>query len=267
MQTHNVLRETFDEDAERYNQFRPHYPQPLFDKLITDTGINADSSLLEIGPGTGQATKPLARLGADITAIELGAALAKKAQQELQQYRNAHIITGAFEGADLPAATYDLIFSATAFHWIKDEDKFTKAAKLLKPEGYLAIIHTEHIYDEKGDAFYTASRPIYDTYWPPKGDSSPPRLPTSHDIQAPYIDSHFFTPKSFTVFPIVTAYSAKDYAGLLSTYSPVIMLPIAKRQQFLADIAALIDTQFAGKLEKHFAFTLTIAQKNRTFRR
>jgi protein-L-isoaspartate O-methyltransferase len=255
------LRTTFDEDAERYDRFRPKYPAELFERLINDTGINSDSSLLEIGPGTGQATKPLAQLGADITAIELGDELTEKAQQALQQYSNVRVITGAFENTDLPVSNYDLIYSATAFHWVQDAYKFTKTAKLLKPKGHLAIVHTEHVSDNAGDAFHKESQPIYDTYWPPKENANPPKLPTLRSLKAPFIDTTFFKLQSFNVFPEVKIYSAHDYAGLLSTFSHIIALQSSRRRSFLADIENLINNQFGGTLEKHFAFTLTIAQK------
>jgi trans-aconitate methyltransferase len=255
------LRTTFDQNAEHYDRFRPTYPAELFERLINDTGITSDSSLLEIGPGTGQATKPLTQLGADITAVELGSGLAKKAQQELQQYSNVRVITGSFEDVDLPASNYDLIYSATAFHWVQDAYKFTKTAKLLEPQGYLAIIHTEHISDNAGDAFHKASQPICDTYWPPKEKASPPALPTLRSLKAPFIDTTLFELQSFSVFPEVKIYSAHDYVGLLSTFSRIIALPPNRRRIFLADMKTLIDDKFGGKLERYFAFTLTIAQK------
>lgn len=256
------LRTTFNEDAERYDRFRPNYPAQLLEKLINDTGISSNSLLLEIGPGTGQVTKPLAQLGADITAIELGSGLAEKAKQGLRQYSNVRVLVGSFENTDLPASDYDLVYSATAFHWVKDESKFTKTAKLLKPRGHLAIIHTEHISDDAGDAFHKVShRAIYDTYWPPKENESIPVLPTLQSLKAPFIDTALFELQSFDVFPEVKIYSAHDYAGLLSTFSHIIALPPDKRRSFLTDIENLINDEFGGKLEKYFAFTLTIAQK------
>jgi SAM-dependent methyltransferase len=57
------LRETFDEDAERYERARPGYPAELLDDLAALTGLRAGDRVLEIGPGTGQATVPLARRG------------------------------------------------------------------------------------------------------------------------------------------------------------------------------------------------------------
>jgi ubiquinone/menaquinone biosynthesis C-methylase UbiE len=256
------LRKTFDEDAERYDRFRPTYPAALFDALIGVTGISAGSSLLEIGPGTGQATRPLAQIGANITAIELGGELAEKARQELRDFSNVQIIKSSFEAVTLPAAHYEVIYSATAFHWVKDAYKFIKTARLLKPQGYLAIIHTEHVSDNAGDDFYAASQPIYDAYWPPQKHQHVSALPTLQNVKAPYIDTALFEHRFFKVFTEIKIYSAHEYAGLLSTYSPIIALSPAKRRSFLNDIEKLINERFDGQLKKSFAFTLTIAQKN-----
>src|SRR5689334_14109367 len=118
MSQDNSLKHTFDEVAALYNIARPRYPEKLFSTLIEVTGLHGNSKLLEIGPGTGQATKPLAKRGFDITAIELGAALSEVAKYELLDYKNVRVYTGAFEEITLPAKSFDLIFAATSFHWI-----------------------------------------------------------------------------------------------------------------------------------------------------
>lgn len=97
MSKNNSLRHSFDEVALLYNEARSRYPDELFSTLIDVTGLNKDSKLLEIGPGTGQATMPLAKKGFDITAIELGATLAEVAKYELRNYKNVQISTGVFE--------------------------------------------------------------------------------------------------------------------------------------------------------------------------
>jgi len=55
-------------------------PARVTPSLIRDlgqlAGIGPDSRVVEIGPGTGQATAALTALGASVTAVELGAALA-----------------------------------------------------------------------------------------------------------------------------------------------------------------------------------------------
>lgn len=49
----NSLRDTFNEIALLYNEIRPSYPDKLFSTLVDVTGLQKDSTLLEIGPGTG----------------------------------------------------------------------------------------------------------------------------------------------------------------------------------------------------------------------
>lgn len=256
------LKTTFDEDAEAYNTFRPRYPSLLFDKLIRDTQLTSVSKLLEIGPGTGQATEPLARRGFEITAVELGPSLAAKARHVLCDYPNVNVITGAFEDVKLPDDYFDLVFSATALHWIHPEHTFTKPHRILKLGGYLAIIHTEHVSDEKGDKFFFASQPIYHTYSHNNSSANDAfRLPTISALKAPAIDESLFDLKSFTVFPYTAAYSGQEYAGLLSTYSPTIAMPVKEREEFLRSIERLVDDEFNGSATRSFAMTLTIAKK------
>jgi SAM-dependent methyltransferase len=66
------LRATFDQAAGLYGRARPGYPPALFDDLADLTGIRPGSRVLEIGPGTGQATLPLAERGGRVVAVELG---------------------------------------------------------------------------------------------------------------------------------------------------------------------------------------------------
>jgi len=259
------LRITFNDDVERYHAMRPHYPAALFEKLIADTHLSARTELLEIGPGTGQATQSLAKRGYRITAVELGDELAAKAREALADFSHVEIITGAFEDIDFPATQYDLIYSATAIHWIKPEFKFVKPHKLLKPGGHLAIIHTEHVSDEAGDTFFFASQPIYQKYHAKdkpinkQGDFTLPRL---KNLQPPEkIDAALFSLESFTVFPMTLSYSSQEYIDLLATYSPHLALPEDKRAAFLREIKELIANDFGGKMTKHYGMTLTITKK------
>lgn len=259
------LKTTFNEDAERYHRYRPHYPQALFDKLVHDTKLTSTSRLLEIGPGTGQATEAMAKYGCDITAIELGAGLANKARSVLGGYQNVKVFTGAYEDFRLPTSYFDLIYSATAFHWIHPEVRFQKSAQVLRPGGYLVIIYSEHVSDEKGDKFFFASKPIYDKYAPgdpPISANDSFRLPRIDQLRArPPIDPRLFVFESFTVFPVTLTYSAQDYAGLLDTYSPTIVLTSDRRHKFLAAIENLINNDFEGSADRHFAMTLAVAKR------
>jgi len=264
MDNNLALKTTFNTAAERYHARRPNYPPELFDKLVAETHLPEHAELLEIGPGTGQATKPFAERGYNITAIELGDALAAKAREVLADYSNVDVITGAFEDVELPSEHYDLVYSATAIHWIKPGLKFAKPHQLLKPGGYLAIIHTEHVSDELVDKFFHATWPIYRKYEQTDTPTQIPgfELPKLKELQPPEkIDETLFSLQSFAVFPMALSYSSQEYIELLATYSPHLSLPPEKRAAFLGEIKALIDKEFGGRMDKHYGMTLTVARK------
>jgi SAM-dependent methyltransferase len=74
-------RRSFDEAAEHYDAVRPGYPDALFDELASRVPPPAD--VLEVGPGTGQATGALLERGYRVLAVELGARLAAHARRSM----------------------------------------------------------------------------------------------------------------------------------------------------------------------------------------
>lgn len=260
MNDNNTLKRTFDEVARLYNEVRPRYPDELFLKLIEAAALQPGSKLLEIGPGTGQATTPLAMKGFDITAIELGAALANVLSNALQHHKNVQVIVGAFEEIALPASSFDLVFAATAFHWIDPLVRFKKAHNLLKNGGHLAIMHTHHISDEKGDAFFNASQAVYDKYDFTDKDKKPVFL-KNKELKPNDLDESLFRLKYFQSFPVVIRYSAKKFVQLLNTYSNHLVAAEAVQHAFYLDIETLINEKFQGAVDKHFSMSLTIAEK------
>ena len=118
----NRLRATFDGVAERYDAVRPTYPQAVVDDLVALTGLEPGRAdrVLEIGCGTGQLTVDLARRGLDVTAVELGPALAAVARRNLAPFPNARVAVAAFEEYAV-AEPVDAVVAATSFHWIAPE--------------------------------------------------------------------------------------------------------------------------------------------------
>jgi len=64
------LRETFDTVAALYDRARPRYPSALFDDLADLAGIGSGARVLEIGPGTGQATLAVYWIGQPVVRDE-----------------------------------------------------------------------------------------------------------------------------------------------------------------------------------------------------
>ena len=157
-QERDRLRLTFGIDAELYDRMRPNYPAEMFEDLAEITGIGPGCRVLEIGPGTGQATLPLARRGCELIGVELSPRLAAVARRKTAHFADVSIDVAAFEDWPLPAEPFDVVVSATAFHWIDPEVRVTKAADALRPGGVLATVATHHIAGGAADFFAEVQR-------------------------------------------------------------------------------------------------------------
>jgi SAM-dependent methyltransferase len=138
-------RESFDMVAEDYDLYRPPYPPEMVDAIVALSQLHSDSNVLEIGCGTGQVSVPLAKLGLNLVAVELGPHLAALARRNLKQFPNAHVEVSAFEQWPLPRQQFDAVLSASAFHWLDPAIRFAKSAEVLRPEGYVTILHVHHV--------------------------------------------------------------------------------------------------------------------------
>jgi protein-L-isoaspartate O-methyltransferase len=123
-----MFRSTFDEDALAYDRARPVAPGYVFDDLVARGGSRPGSSVVEIGPGTGQATRPLAERGLRIVALELGPHLADRARQNLVRFADVELVTTSYEAWDPGSARFDAVFACNSFHWVDPAIRFHKSA-------------------------------------------------------------------------------------------------------------------------------------------
>lgn len=253
------LRATFTEAAELYDRARPGYPAQLFDDLADLAGIGPGSRVLEIGPGTGQATVPLAARGCQVVAVELGADLAEVTRRKLADFPEAKVVHAAFEDWPLPVEPFDLVLSATAFHWIDPRVRVAKSAHALRPGGHLATVATHHIAGGSA-AFFAEVQDCYERFDP----ATPPglRQQTAPEIPADPEDLPGFAPPQFHRYEWEQPYSTAQYLDLLLTYSNHRALPDAARTGLLACIANLIDTRHGGHLTKRYLTELRLAARS-----
>jgi ubiquinone/menaquinone biosynthesis C-methylase UbiE len=140
-------RTLFDGVAPLYEASRLGYPSDIVEFVVTTAALSAGSTALEVGCGTGQLTERLAYFGFSLTAIDIGPSMIAAARRRLAgsavSFRAA-----AFEDFAASEASFDLIVSGAAFHWVDPEVKFRKLAGLLRPGGWLALLDTEEHYDD-----------------------------------------------------------------------------------------------------------------------
>ena len=257
----NRLRATFGVDAERYDRARPAYPEALFVDLAEVAQLVPGSRVLEIGPGTGQATVPLAAIGCAVVAVELSPELAAVARRNLSAYPNASVTDGSFEAWEAPPQLFDAVVAATAFHWIDPAVRLAKTAALLRPGGTLAVIDTEHVAGESD--FFDASQGCYERWEPATNPGM--KLARAAQVGREWKEIEHaepFRPIGSRRYEWEVTYSTAEYLELLSTYSGHIALADEARAGLFGCLAALIDGSYDGAVTKRYLTILRMARRH-----
>jgi ubiquinone/menaquinone biosynthesis C-methylase UbiE len=254
------LRTTFNQVASNYDIARPGYPDALFDEVTSRSSSQAGGLALEIGCGTGQATLPFAQRGWRIHCLDIGADMLKIAAQNLSAYRNVSFELTAFEDWTAQPATFDLLYAATAFHWVPDYIRYSKTALVLRPGGWMAEFSNQHPRPYTG--FFVEVQPIYERIPEMVGKSDP--LPTSVEISRHTEEierTGLFQKVEVLTYPWVKTYTTAEYLRLLMSYSGHIALDEDRRQALLQAIADLIDTRYQGQVERPYLTVLYLGKK------
>jgi ubiquinone/menaquinone biosynthesis C-methylase UbiE len=155
--TRRYQRTLFDGVAQLYDDSRLGYPDEIVEFAVATAGVGTGSDVLEVGCGTGQLTRGLARFGFRLTAIDIGPSMIAAARRRFEG-SGISFQCASFEQFAAAEASYDLIVSGMAFHWVDPEVKFRKPARLLRSGGWLALLEMGELYD---DPFGTALRGIW----------------------------------------------------------------------------------------------------------
>ncbi|MFC8525898.1 class I SAM-dependent methyltransferase [Nocardia sp. NPDC057227] len=217
--------------ARAYERFRPEYPPDLADLVLAYAGHPLRTAL-EIGAGTGKATRLFAARGIAVTATDPDPAM-------LAELRVPGVTTvrAAFEELS-PDHRYDLVYAAAALHWTAPEGRWSRMAALLEPGGIVASFGGPVLAADP--AVRAAVRIAF------RGDDavpSPDGTPPEQRMQWPGTElqrSELFTDVRQEVLEHRRTLSAHDYLGYLGTLSATLRLPQAERAQVLALVAAAL---------------------------
>ena len=131
----------FDSSAFEYDRYRPSYPNVIISEMARLSDLKSSARVLEVGCGTGQATLQVAKRGYLIDSIDMGKRMVSLARRKCGGCQNVHFRVGKFENLRFEPLSYDLVFSAEAYHWIEPELRMKKAAHLLTKKGSLSLLY------------------------------------------------------------------------------------------------------------------------------
>src|SRR3954447_2542063 len=249
----------FDEVAELYDKVRPGFPDELFDELTA--ALPPSPLVVEVGPGTGQATKGLVARGARVTAVELGPHLAAVLARNLP---TVDVVVGAFEDVELPSGSFDAVVAANSYHWVPPEVRMTRPAGLLRPGGHLALIALNQVASPADRGFFDEVRHVFSRHGLP-GTYVP--APAHEELVPSFVDeidaSSEFGPPSIHRYHWDQRYTARSYTELKRTDSNSrAMTDPDAREAMLAEVEALIDSRYDGWIVRPLPASLVVARRH-----
>lgn len=273
----------FDRVADLYDRARPGYPAAAISDLVRICGVTPATRILEIGCGTGQLTGELATIGSPIVAIELGASLAALARTNLAGYSNVEVIQARFEDLIALPGSFDLVVAASAFHWIDPTVAYDKAAALLRPRSFLALV--THLHAAGGshaaDPFAHHVRLLHRRLAPQVGDWTFPaaedlasRAKAGGDIATVWtrferkwteprdVSDHLFEEPHVKIYPWMATYERDTYLDMLASQSGYALLEPEPRTALLEGIGRLVDEHLDGQITKEYVSVVATARRH-----
>lgn len=233
--------ESFGADAEQYDRARPSYPAALIDALVADN----PAAVLDVGCGTGIASRLLAERGCDVLGVEPDSRMAA-----LARAHRTDVELATFEAWDPEGRRFDLLVSAQAWHWVEPAMAAAKAASVLTEHGRIGLFWNRgHPPDElkpELERAYSRHAPGLERYSVLLGNSEDRFSATADSLLA----TERFDNVELRTFGNAVEYTTEQWLDHLPTHSDHRVLEAEARGRLLDAIAEVIDR--AGG-----AFTMT----------
>ncbi|MFH8492400.1 class I SAM-dependent methyltransferase [Streptomyces longisporoflavus] len=232
------MAESFGTDAQRYDQARPGYPDALVTQIVAGS---PGPDVLDVGCGTGIAARQFQAADCAVLGVEPDARMAQFAQA-----RGLPVEVATFEAWQPAGRTFDTVIAAQSWHWVDPVAGAAKAARVLRPDGRLAIFG--HVYEppaEVAEAFAAAYRRAV----PDSPLSNQPARRPLDMYQAGYAKfadairqtERFHAPEQWR-FDWERSYTRGQWLELLPTTGGLTQLPPDKTADILDAVGAAIDS-------------------------
>ncbi|GAB2318630.1 hypothetical protein IRB23SM22_08880 [Alkalibacterium sp. s-m-22] len=247
------FRKIFDTIPEKFDRWRPRYCDEVFEYIINHTHLDSQKYVLEIGPGTGQATEPILKTFCNYLAIELGENLAEYTKEKFKEYNNFQIVNADFETYDFGKQRFDLVFSAATIQWIPEQIAFSRSFNLLNNGGVVAMMMMHGDYKTPNEALYNEIQKVYTEHFHPVTPYTQ-KLNYSNVVNYGFFDfkrMEFYSKREFT---------SDDYVEYLGTHCDHIVLNEPYRSKFYEGIRTAIKNA-GNKIEFNDTVVLYLAKR------
>lgn len=157
-------KKRFSSRVENYTKYRPGYPVGMVDTLRNDCALTAESLIADVGSGTGLLSRIFLDYGCHVYGIEPNPEMRMAGEHLLANYRHFTSLNGSAERTGLPTAVVDFITAGQAFHWFAPDLAREEFARILKPDGWVALVWNERRMDST--PFLRAYEDLLNAYCP-----------------------------------------------------------------------------------------------------
>ena len=260
------LGRLFNEVPDIYDRSRPNYPDDLFRDLADITGITEQSSVLEVGCGTGQATRSLASLRCSVTAVELGADMAALARRRLAPFPNVEVEHSSFEEWDDRGRRFDLLVAAASWHWIDPSVGWRRAHEVLRAAGWMALLGNVVVRRLGEPEVYAETADLHERFAPGNPDWRDPPLEeeilaTGEGWGSVSDPGALFGPTTVRWYPNMQWLDGEGFADLLRSTSLHRKLEPDVREPLLHAIAERIRTRMGDRAPRRYVAVLRVGQR------
>lgn len=236
----------FGTAAESYERFRLGYPDEVVERTLAYAGRPVPSAV-EVGAGTGKATRAFVSRGIDVVALEPDPDMFAVLERETAGMPVTPMLS-TFEAYDGPPTR--LVYAAAAWHWTEPATRWTHAAELLVEGGVLAVFGGPMRLTDPGlhDAVVAVCPALEDASVQPDdgatttGRHRPTHWPTHWPTQE-MEDSGFFTDVEEHHLPRKVVVPKREYIGYLSTLSAYLVLEPVERVDVLRLVEEVVPAQ------------------------
>ncbi len=139
----------FNGKAINYSKYRPHYPETFIDYLYTNIGFNKNSTIADIGSGTGILTYEFLNRGSKVFGIEPNNDMREIAEEKLKMFVNFSSLNTTAENTKLPQNSIDFITAAQAFHWFDTDDFKIECNRIIKNNAKIVLVWNKRVENQK----------------------------------------------------------------------------------------------------------------------
>ena len=220
--------------AGTYNEHRPDYPAAALQWCVAPLRREINGlRVLDLGAGTGKLTALLAKLGADVTAVDPDESMMAVLRSQMP---SVHALHGPAEEIPLPDGSVDAVLCGQSLHWFDLPRALPEIARVLTSGGVLAAMWNS---DDDRVPWVAGLRDASE------GVGAAPLSARRAEAAGTRIDEfgQLFLPAECAEFKNSFLRTADSLVVTMSTHSQLLVMPPAERDRLLGQVRAYLASQ------------------------